>query len=82
MKFRSKIVEIVEIEAEAFRGPDYPLPFSKRGDPCCLGPEGWYIETLEGPFKLTKDDWVVRGLKGEFHPVKPDIFVMKYEPVE
>jgi hypothetical protein len=26
-------------------------------------------------------DWIIRGVKGELYPCKPDIFVMTYEPV-
>jgi hypothetical protein len=41
-----------------------------------------YIETLEGQMKATVGDWVVRGVSGEFYPVKPDIFAATYEPTE
>ena len=27
------------------------------------------------------DHWIVRGVQGEFYPVKPDIFEATYEPV-
>jgi len=27
-------------------------------------------------------DWIIRGVKGEFYPCKPDIFAATYEPVE
>lgn len=27
-------------------------------------------------------DWIIKGVKGEFYPCKPDIFEMTYEPVE
>ena len=27
-------------------------------------------------------DWLIRGVKGEFYPRKPDIFASTYEPVE
>jgi hypothetical protein len=27
-------------------------------------------------------DWIVRGVKNECYPVKPDIFEATYEPVE
>lgn len=84
MRFRSKPIEI---EAECFRPHEGPLPFSGRGDPCLFGPygdgrHGWHIETLEGPFVLSDGDWVIRGLRGEFYPCKPDVFVAKYAPVE
>jgi len=27
-------------------------------------------------------DWVIRGVKGEFYPCKPDIFAATYEAAE
>jgi hypothetical protein len=26
-------------------------------------------------------DWIIRGIKGEFYPCKPDIFAATYEAV-
>jgi hypothetical protein len=40
------------------------------------------IETLEGNMTAQVGDWVVRGIKGEGYPVKPDIFEATYELVE
>lgn len=40
------------------------------------------ILTLEGPHSASPGDWIIRGVKGEFYPCKPDIFTMTYEPVE
>lgn len=39
------------------------------------------IQTLEGNMTARLDDWIVRGIKGEFHPVRADIFAETYEPV-
>lgn len=41
-----------------------------------------YIETLEGTHIANIGDYIVKGLKGEFYPCKPDIFEMTYEKVE
>ncbi len=41
-----------------------------------------YILTLEGRMRVDKDDWVIKGVKGEFYPCKPDIFEMTYEPAD
>ena len=41
----------------------------------------WRIGTLEGPHEVTVGDWIIRGVKGEFYPCKPDIFSMTYEAV-
>lgn len=43
---------------------------------------GWYVETLEGPFRASDGDWIIKGVKGEFYPCKPDIFAATYELVE
>ena len=39
------------------------------------------IETLEGDMRVSPGDWIIRGVKGEFYPCKPDIFDATYEPV-
>lgn len=39
------------------------------------------ITTLEGEMTASPDDWIIRGVKGEFYPVKPDIFQETYEAV-
>ena len=39
------------------------------------------IETLEGVMKANKGDWIIRGVKGELYPCKPDVFEMTYEEV-
>lgn len=38
------------------------------------------IETLEGTMTANPGDWIIRGVKGEFYPCKPDIFEATYEP--
>lgn len=38
------------------------------------------IDTLEGTMVANRFDYIVKGLKGEFYPVKEDIFRMKYRP--
>ena len=38
------------------------------------------IETLEGTMTVSKGDWVIKGVSGEFYPCKPDIFEKTYEP--
>ncbi len=43
---------------------------------------GISIETLEGTMKVSPGDFVIKGVKGEFYPCKPDIFEATYEPVD
>jgi hypothetical protein len=39
------------------------------------------IKTLEGLLFLTIGDFIIKGVKGEYYPCKPDIFEATYEPV-
>jgi len=38
--------------------------------------------TLEGQHIATPGDYIIKGVKGEFYPCKPDIFEMTYEEVK
>ena len=88
MKFRKKPIVI---EAEQFFITE-PLPF--RGHHvvqfgCDCGTTGacsrcnrFWVDTLEGPLVVSDGDWIIKGIKGEFYPCKPDIFAATYEPVE
>jgi hypothetical protein len=43
---------------------------------------GLFIETLEGTMKAEFGDYIIKGIKGEFYPCKPDVFEATYELVE
>jgi hypothetical protein len=45
---------------------------------CCL----FRIQTMEGSLFACGGDWIIKGVKGEFYPCKPDIFEATYERVE
>jgi hypothetical protein len=38
------------------------------------------VQTLEGPLAANSGDWIVKGTRGEFWPVRSDIFDETYEP--
>lgn len=40
----------------------------------------WRIGTLEGGHVVSPGDWIIRGIKGEYYPCKPDIFAATYDP--
>jgi hypothetical protein len=40
------------------------------------------VRTLEGPMKATSGDYIIKGIKGEFYPCKPDVFELTYNKVE
>lgn len=39
------------------------------------------IETLEGMMIASEGDYIIKGVRGEFYPCKPDIFAETYEEV-
>lgn len=50
-----------------------------------LNPDGsndLYIESLEGNMKVEEGDYVIKGIKGEFYPCKPDIFELTYDIID
>lgn len=40
------------------------------------------IQTDEGTMSATPGDWIIRGVKGEFYPCKPDIFEATYDEID
>lgn len=40
------------------------------------------IQTLEGTMKANNGDFIIKGIKGELYPCKPDVFEMTYEKVD
>lgn len=44
--------------------------------------DGLYIRTLEGDMKANISDYIIRGLRGEYYPCKPDVFEKKYEAID
>jgi len=39
------------------------------------------VKTLEGTMEARPGDWIIRGVKGELYPCRPDIFEATYDPV-
>lgn len=86
MKFRKKPVVIEAIQFTGYSSFAQMMntwmgPFDSvvdgNGDK-----ENFFIETLEGDPCVTRGDWVIKGIKGEFYPCKSDIFEMTYEACE
>jgi len=52
-------------------------------EPTSYNPKGvyWQIKTLEGIMTAIPNDWIIKGINGEFYPCKPDIFEKTYESV-
>ena len=81
MKYRKKPVVIEAIQwngdnateiAEFSKGGKRYIEF--EGNIC-------RIETLEGVMTASLNDYIIKGIKGEFYPCKPDIFEQTYEKI-
>lgn len=83
MKFRKKPIEI---EARQWDGSKNSATKLLRWMIPDIEPEAeaseLTIQTLEGKMHVSPGDWVIRGVKGEFYPCKPDIFEATYEEVK
>ncbi len=86
MKFRKKPVVIeamqfdgsnAEVLVEAFQfSASLMRSVEGSSDPLLT------VATLEGNMVVSIGDWVIRGVKGELYPCKPDIFEATYEAAE
>ena len=91
MKFRKKPVVI---EAVQFKGFDKKGQVSLSERPEWLvnqfgetilffdKPNTLTVKTLEGSMVANINDYIIKGIQGEFYPCKPDIFEATYEKVE
>lgn len=89
MKFRKKPVVIDAFKwtggPDQEEDPEWIVDAIKCGD-VVLYPVGdtcrMEIKTLEGFMTARPGDYIIRGVKGEIYPCKPDIFAATYEPAE
>lgn len=80
MKYRKKPV-IIEAMQWTGKNFDRIVMFCNKIKSACTYTEELVIETLEGNMTASKGDYIIRGVKGEFYPCKPDIFEATYEEV-
>ena len=79
MRYRKKPVEI---EAVQWNGHNYlEITQLTRGEFRAIN-DKLFIETLEGMMCANVGDYIIKGVKGELYPCKPDIFDQTYERVE
>lgn len=90
MKFRKKPVVIEAYEFQNRVGPDdrpkWLLVAVEMGVVKFVnqkeGPPHLEITTLEGVMRADPGDWIIKGVRGELYPCKPDIFEATYESAE
>lgn len=90
MKYRKKpivieAVRVTELLAAAARDwpalPDWIRAAYERGEILFVA-RTVEIVTLEGRMAGCEFDWIIRGVRGELYPCKPDIFEATYEAVD
>ena len=85
MKYRQKPVVIDAVQWNLLDPlglyMSLPLMFGVKEHPFKLTNYGLFIDTLEGEMHVSDGDYIVKGVKGEFYPVKKEIFLETYEKV-
>lgn len=85
MKYRKKPVVIEAIQIRADNEDELMTFLDGAGHTCVKGAGrrvlSVVIDTLEGVMIGNPGDWIIKGVRGEFYPCKPDIFDETYEPV-
>ena len=84
MKYRKKSVEIDAIQ---WVSDNIEQVYEMLGDNLIINTDEdkdevkHFINTLEGKMEMSWGDYIIKGVKGEFYPCKPDIFELTYEKI-
>jgi len=78
MKFRKKPVVI---EAVQFKGYNMCECLKFINGNSIFEDNSLKIKTLEGNMTVSTEDYIIKGVSGEFYPCKPDIFEKTYDIV-
>ena len=92
MKYRKKPVVIEAIQWNGINLTEIKEFVGNNLD-CIILDDAWkvahgiphvimHIHTLEGDMKVSRNDYIIKGVNGEFYPCKPDIFLKTYEKVD
>ena len=93
MKYRKKplVVEAVKIDKDNTEELETLIDTNNSSEDICCYYRSLYgiaeiymvkIKTLEGTMVANVGDYIIKGIKGEFYPCKPNIFEATYEKVE
>lgn len=77
-KFVKKPVIIDAIQFDGKNWEDIGEFVGQQGE--CRGKDILIIKTLEGDMLANIGDWIIKGIKGEYYPCKPEIFEATYLP--
>jgi hypothetical protein len=86
MKFRKKPVEIEALKFTREKWDELKSFTNNKAENLTIerrlnGIATCNILTLEGIMTANEGDFIIKGVKGEFYPCKPDIFEMTYETI-
>lgn len=91
MRYRKKPIEIEAFQMTEERmesredWPNWLILAWEKKELQCIGSGAlhieWRVRTLEGSLHISANDWIIRGVKGELYPCKPDIFEATYVAV-
>jgi len=79
MKFKKKPVVIEAVQYTDDNKPECMVFLEGNWDNTISYPN---IRTLEGVMRVSEGDWIIKGIKGEFYPCKPDIFEQTYDEAD
>jgi hypothetical protein len=94
MKFRKKpvVIDAIQLRWDTWNDVCDFVGIPANGKGCYVvdgqesnsvsGEIGCVIYTLEGNHLARQNDWIIKGVHGEYYPCKPDIFEKTYEPAE
>jgi len=71
VRFSMDYLQDINVLTEFMKDADFDINYLNEGK--------IYIETLEGTMCALEGDYIIKGVKGEFYPCKPDIFELTYE---
>jgi hypothetical protein len=88
--FRKKPVEIEAFQFDEVNGDALVIWIAKHngsarwhyGSEFEDGNQRLFIDTLEGTMTAELGDMIIKGVKDEFYPCKPDIFEATYDKVD
>ncbi len=81
-KYVKKPIEIEAIQYKGIENVNECLAFATSIQQINLDDGRLYINTLEGKLEVSVNDYIIKGIKGEFYPCKPDIFEMTYDLIK
>ena len=77
----------VEIEAIQWNSDNIEKVYEMLGNNLIVTPSAdgerlyHFIRTLEGDMEISWNDYIIKGVKGEFYPCKSDIFELTYDKI-